>query len=232
MVHLYDGGDLISLNALALDVDGTITDKKRRLCPGALNAIRKVEDQGIPVIIVTGNILCSTKTISILLGTTGGLVAENGGVIEYGGKVSVLGDLQKCEKAYQHLRRTYDVKKVEYSSARVSEIALERSLSVEKVKEALKNWDVEVYDTQFALHLTDPTVNKGLSLLKVAKSMGVKPQEIMAIGDSENDLEFLEKAGWKVAVANSDPELKIKADYVTKKPYGDGVKEAIGRFLL
>jgi phosphoglycolate phosphatase len=222
----------ISIKALALDVDGTITDQKRRLCPGALEAIRKVEDRGVPVIIVTGNILCSTKTISILLGTTGGLVAENGGVIEYGGKISVLGDLQKCERAYLHLRETYDVKKVEYSSARVSEIALERTLPVEMVKETLKNWDVEVYDTRFALHLTDPAVNKGLSLSKVAKNMGIKPLEIMGIGDSENDLEFLEAVGWKVAVANSDPELKMKADYVTKKPYGDGVEEAIGRFLL
>ncbi|WP_286476348.1 phosphoglycolate phosphatase [Methanobacterium sp. CWC-01] len=229
---MYREDDLISIKALALDVDGTITDQKRRLCPGALEAIRKVEDRGIPVIIVTGNILCSTKTISILLGTTGGLVAENGGVIEYAGEISVLGNLEKCERAFQHLRKLYDVKKVEYSSARVSEIALERSLPVKKVKEALKSWDVEVYDTQFALHLTDPAVNKGLSLLKVAKNMGINPEEIMAIGDSENDLEFLEQAGWKVAVANSDPELKIKADYVTEKPYGDGVNEAIRRFLL
>jgi hypothetical protein len=217
---------------LALDVDGTITDQKRRLCPGALESIRKVEERGIPVIIVTGNILCATKTISILLGTTGGLVAENGGVIEYGGEISVLGNLEKCEKAFRHLQKMHEVRKVEYSSARVSEIALERSLPVKKVKESLKNWDVEVYDTQFALHLTDPAVNKGLSLLNVAKRMEVKPEEIMAIGDSENDLEFLEKAGWKVAVANSDPELKFIADYVTEKPYGDGVKEAIGRFLL
>jgi phosphoglycolate phosphatase (TIGR01487 family) len=228
---LYKEGDPISIKALALDVDGTITDDKRRLCPGALEAIRKVENQGVPVIIVTGNILCSTKTISILLGTTGGLVAENGGVIEYEGEISVLGNLEKCEKAFHHLRKIYDVKKVEYSAARVSEIALERSLPVAKVKEALKNWDIEVYDTQFALHLTDPAVNKGLSLIKVAKSMNIKPEEIMAVGDSENDLEFLEQVGWKVAVANSDPELKIKADYVTKKPYGDGVKEAVGRFL-
>lgn len=215
-----------------MDVDGTITDQKRRLCSGALEAIKKVEELGIPVIIVTGNILCATKTISILLGTTGGLVAENGGVIEYEGEISVLGNLEKCEKAFQHLRKIYDVRKVEYSSARVSEIALERSLPVNKVKDALEDWDVEVYDTQFALHLTDPAVNKGLSLLNVARKMEVKPEEIMAIGDSENDLEFLEQAGWKVAVANSDPELKNKADYVTKRSYGDGVEEAIGRFLL
>ncbi|MDP3066079.1 MAG: phosphoglycolate phosphatase [Methanobacteriaceae archaeon] len=220
------------MKAIALDVDGTITDRKKRLCPGALEAILGVEKKGLPVIIVTGNILCSTKTISILLGTTGGLVAENGGVIQWGDEISLLGNIEKCEKAYQHLRKFHDIKKVEYSSSRVSEIALHRTLPVEKVKEALKGWDIEVYDTRFALHLTDPAVNKGTSLLKVAKNMKIKPEEIMAIGDSENDLEFLEVVGWKVAVANADPELKMNADYVTNNPYGDGVKEAIGRFVL
>lgn len=213
-------------------MDGTITDGKRRLCPGALEAILGAEKKGVPVTIVTGNILCSTKTISILLGTTGGLVAENGGVVQWGDEIRLLGNIEKCEKAYQHLRKFHDIKKVEYSQSRVSEIALHCTLPVEKVREALKGWDVEVYDTRFALHITDPAVNKGTSLLKVAKNMKIKPEEIMAIGDSENDLEFLEVVGWKVAVANADPELKIKADYVTTHPYGDGVKEAIGRFVL
>ena len=212
-------------------MDGTITDGKRRLCSGALDAIKSAEKRGIPVIIVTGNILCSTKTISILLGTTGGLVAENGGVIQYKDEIQILGNLEKCEKAYQHLKKQYDVHKVEYSSSRVSEIALNRTLPVEKVKKALNGWGIEIYDTRFALHLTDPAVNKGTSLLKIAENMKIRPEEIMAIGDSENDLEFLEVAGWKVAVANADPELKIKADYVTVKSYGDGVKEAIGRFV-
>jgi hypothetical protein len=88
-----------------------------------------------------------------------------------------------------------------------------------------------LYDTGFAIHITDPSVNKGSSLILLARDLGVEPKEIMAIGDSENDLEFLEVAGIKVAVANADQELKSLADYISQKPYGDGVKEAIERFL-
>jgi hydroxymethylpyrimidine pyrophosphatase-like HAD family hydrolase len=55
--------------------------------------------------------------------------------------------------------------------------------------------------------------------------------DVMAIGDSENDLEFIEHAGFRVAVANADPELKAIADYVTSAAHGEGVAEAVQRFL-
>ena len=219
------------IKAIALDVDGTITDKKRRLCPSSLEAIRKSEEKGIPVIIVTGNILCSTRTISILLGTSGGLVAENGGVIKSSKGKYVLGDIRNCQKAFEFLETKYPVRKVEYSEQRISEIAIERDIDVKILKKSLKNFNVRLYDTGFAIHITDPSVNKGSSLILLARDLGVEPKEIMAIGDSENDLEFLEVAGMKVAVANADQELKSLADYISQKPYGDGVKEAIERFL-
>jgi hypothetical protein len=120
---------------------------------------------------------------------------------------------------------------VDFSQERVSEIAFYRTLPVELIKDALKDFDVKIYDTRFALHITDPAVDKGSALVRVAEDMGIRPEEILAIGDSENDLEFLKVAGLKVAVANANPELKARADYVTEKSYGDGVKEALERFL-
>lgn len=221
-----------NLKAIALDVDGTITDKSRKVCINAIKAIYMAENSGIPIIIVTGNILCSTKTISILFGTSGGLVAENGGVIESKGKIRILGNIKKGEMAYKFLKTQYKVKKVENSDLRVSEVALIRNIPEEVVKVTLKDYDVEVYDTKFALHLTDPDVNKGSSLEMVARDLGIKTDEILAIGDSENDIEFLRVAGMKIAVNNADDELKDMADYVTKKPHGDGVREAIERFIL
>ena len=45
-------------------------------------------------------------------------------------------------------------------------------------------------------------------------------------------MDFLKMVGVKVAVANANPELKAIADYVTEKPFGNGVKEALERFVL
>lgn len=220
------------IRAVAVDVDGTITDNRRRICTSAIKAIRKAEDAGVPVVIVTGNIMCSTNMVSILLGTSGGFVAENGGVIKSCKGEKVLGDIKKSQRAYEFLRSKLSVDKVEYSDLRVSEIALTRKIDVDIIKKVLKDFNVRIYDSKFAIHITDPSVNKGSSLKLVAGDMGVKASEILAVGDGENDVEFLSVAGVKVAVANADRELKSVADYVTEKPYGNGVAEAIERFVV
>ena len=220
------------IKAIATDVDGTITDNSRKICVNAIKAISLAEKKEIPVIIVTGNILCATNMLAIMLGTTGGLVSENGGIIKYRREKKILGDIRKCEKAYQHLKTKHSVNKVEFSDQRISEVAIERTIKEEIVKEALKDFDVEIYDTKFAIHLTDPNVDKGSSLKLLASYMNIEPADIMAIGDSENDIEFLEVAGLKVAVNNADYALKKKADYVTSKNYGDGFAEAVEKFIL
>lgn len=220
------------MKAIAVDIDGTITDANRKICVNAINAIRNAEDNGYPIILVTGNILCAARMVAVMLGTSGGIVGENGGVIQTQKKTQTIGNIEKCKPAYEYLKSRYPVEKVEFSDQRISEIAIRRTIDVNVVKETLKDFDVEVYDTQFALHITDPNVNKGKSLEIVAKDMGITLDELMAVGDSENDLEFLEVAGFKVAVANADKELKENTDYVTSKPYGDGTAEAIEKFIL
>jgi len=220
------------IKALALDVDGTITDKNRRGCISAIETIHRLEDMGIPVIIVTGNILCFTKALSTFLATSGGLVAENGGLIESQGTVKVLGNYDLCQEAYKYLKSQLPVEKVQNSDLRISEVAITRKIPVEKVKAVLSNYSVKIYDSKFAIHITDPAVDKGSSLIKVAECINIKPSEIMAVGDSENDIEFLEAVGLKVAVSNADNDLKDIADYITAKPHGGGVKEAVGKYIL
>lgn len=220
------------IKALATDVDGTITDKTRRGCLSAIETIHRVEDMGIPVIIVTGNILCFTTALTTFLSTSGGIVAENGGVINSMGKPEILGNYEVCKEAYEYLKSELPVEKVQNSNLRVSEVAITRKIPVESIKDVLESRPVKVYDSKFAIHITDPEVNKGSSLLKVAGALGVKPEEIMAVGDSENDIEFLSAAGLKVAVSNADTELKDIADYVAKKAHGDGFKEAVEKFIL
>ena len=220
------------IKAVALDVDGTITDKSRRGCISAIETIYKVETMGIPIIIATGNILCFTKALSIFLATSGGLVVENGGVIESRGSREVLGNFAKCQNAYNHLKSELPVEKVQNSNLRISEIAITRKFPVDAIKKVLEGFDVEVYDSKFAIHITDPSVNKGSSVIKVAADIGVNPRGILAVDDSENDIEFLSAAGVKVAVSNANPELKEIADYITSKPHGDGVREAVERYIL
>jgi hydroxymethylpyrimidine pyrophosphatase-like HAD family hydrolase len=38
------------MKAIAVDIDGTITDKNRKICVNAIKTIRKAEESGYPTI--------------------------------------------------------------------------------------------------------------------------------------------------------------------------------------
>jgi len=65
----------------------------------------------------------------------------------------------------------------------------------------------------------------------LANRWRISPHQIMAIGDSFNDLEMIEGAGVGVAVANAPAEVKAAADYVCKRDAAEGVVEALRALL-
>jgi len=75
-------------------------------------------------------------------------------------------------------------------------------------------------------------VSKGAALGELAELYGLQQSEVMAIGDSFNDIPMLEYAGIGVAVANAPEIVRSKADYVTLSNEEGGVAEAINRFVL
>ncbi len=82
------------------------------------------------------------------------------------------------------------------------------------------------------VEFTAAEVSKGSALDILARHLGVAQGEVMALGDSENDVSMLEFAGIGVAVRNAADEVKRAADYVAEGESGDGVVEAISRFVL
>jgi Cof subfamily protein (haloacid dehalogenase superfamily) len=82
------------------------------------------------------------------------------------------------------------------------------------------------------LEFTNIGVSKGAALKELAGLYGLVPDEVMAIGDSFNDISMLEYAGIGVAVANAPAAVRSKADYVTRSNEECGVAEAIQRFVL
>ncbi len=82
------------------------------------------------------------------------------------------------------------------------------------------------------LEVSHPDATKGVALRELAGWMKVKREEVMAFGDSFNDLEMLEFAGIGVAVANARPEVRRRARYVTSSNNDDGVAEALEKLVL
>lgn len=82
------------------------------------------------------------------------------------------------------------------------------------------------------LEMTDGSVNKGVALAALAEHYGIDQSEVMAIGDSFNDLEMINYAGLGVAMGNARPEIRDRADIITTSNEEDGVAEAIERYVL
>lgn len=82
------------------------------------------------------------------------------------------------------------------------------------------------------LELNAPGVNKGSALLALAGVLGLRPAQVMACGDSGNDLEMVRMAGLGVAMENATDAVKAVADYITADNNHDGVALAIEKFVL
>ena len=66
----------------------------------------------------------------------------------------------------------------------------------------------------------------------LAKRLGISQQDIMVLGDSENDMAMLTYAGLGVAMDNADDKVKAVADAVTADNNRDGVALAIEKYVL
>ena len=64
------------------------------------------------------------------------------------------------------------------------------------------------------------------------KTYQIKQEEVMAMGDGENDIEMLKFAGWGVAMKNAREDVKKVANVVTTSNNEDGVAKAIEKYIL
>src|SRR5512137_1147787 len=119
---------MTSIKALAVDIDGTLSDASRVLCPRAVQAMRGLK---VPVVLSTGNTHCFTRTVSVLLGTPHIYICENGGVISLSEEeMEILADIKLCEDAFHKLSPEFPLQRYNSARYRFSDIALQRNFDV------------------------------------------------------------------------------------------------------
>jgi len=82
------------------------------------------------------------------------------------------------------------------------------------------------------IEVMDKEVSKGNSVAFLANMYGIHQEEIMAIGDNENDLSMIKYAGLGVAVGNAEQCVIDQAQHVTGDYDKDGVAQVIQKFVL
>lgn len=82
------------------------------------------------------------------------------------------------------------------------------------------------------LEIGGADTGKGKALLALCDLLDVHKGEILACGDSPNDIDMLEVAGVPIAVGNAEESVKEKAVHVVAGNEADGVAEAIKKYAL
>lgn len=110
----------------------------------------------------------------------------------------------------------------------------EESELLARVRRTVCNIDsVEVMSSNYNnFEIVNNGVNKANALRFLADRLDIKREEIIAVGDNENDYSMIEYAGFGVAMGNGEDKIKNIADYITLSNDQDGVAYMIKKFVL
>lgn len=84
--------------------------------------------------------------------------------------------------------------------------------------------------TDMAVEIVNHRATKARGVRFLSRYLGIPMDEILAVGDHQNDCEMLQAAGVGAAVSNAIPAAKKCADYIAEKDHLEGVIEAIQHF--
>jgi len=103
---------------------------------------------------------------------------------------------------------------------------------IKKLPEELWEDYTVVRSEGYYLEFLNKNSSKGKALKELAGRLNISSEEVMAIGDSGNDIDMIEYASLGVAMENATDELKSKAQYITQSSDDNGVAGAINKFVL
>lgn len=83
-----------------------------------------------------------------------------------------------------------------------------------------------------SLEINYKDVSKGNAIKSLLDKYNIKEEELVCIGDNENDISMIKLAGLGIAMGNAISEVKNIADYITDTNKRDGVAKAIEKFIL
>lgn len=82
------------------------------------------------------------------------------------------------------------------------------------------------------IELNPAGISKASGLRDICELKGISMNDVVAVGDSFNDLTMIRAAGLGVAMGNAQPAVKAEADWVTSTNEQDGVARVIREKIL
>ncbi|MCH8297084.1 MAG: HAD family phosphatase [Chloroflexi bacterium] len=241
--------------AAALDLDGTIIGPDEKISPAVQEAIARLAGH-MPVFIATGREPADVLRYSKELGLTTPQVCDGGanildplrGVSVWTAPLgpanaeAVVTKLREMGSAFiathaSGTASTYD-DVPNWDLIRVSALDLDEGTADALAESFRGNKDMHVikavlpYNGLWAVDFTLAGVDKATGVSRVGKTLGVDPANMVAAGDSYNDLPMLEACGLGIAMGNAPEEVKAVAGFVAPTVEEDGLAVAINEYVL
>ncbi|WP_281252496.1 HAD family hydrolase [Oceanobacillus timonensis] len=244
--------NLSHIKLIALDMDGTLLDDKGGVSPANIKAIQAVKQQGIDVVLSTGRFINEVTDFAEIIENPSFLITANGGEIwkdfnqlierhiipidliewifdlaakseaKYWGMTTenlyYPGGFPECLHAYEWLKFG-----LETPNDNLRRNFWEKLI---KIKE------LEVTNSNFInIEINAKGVNKAKALKTVCKLKGISLDNVLAVGDSLNDISMIKESGYGVAMGNAQPDVKKAADWITESNIKDGVAQILDKLI-
>ena len=213
---------------LATDYDGTLATHGR-VNDETVAALDRLRASGRKTMLVTGRELNDLLRVFPQADLFDCIVAENGPLLYWPatGKEQVLGSRPPDEFIKALRSRNVEplvVGRVIVATWHPHEIAV-----VEVIRDL--GLDLQVIFNKDAVMVLPSGINKATGLSAALSELNISPENVVGVGDAENDRALLDLCGYGVAVANALPMLKERADFVTSGSRGAGVTELIDKLI-
>lgn len=214
--------------ALASDYDGTLaTDGV--VDRDTVEALRRLEASGRKLILVSGRQLGDLLHAFPESVIFDAVVAENGAVLYRPQSRETRVLAQPPSLHFAEALRRRGVEPLWVGQVVVATVQPNETLVIEVIREL--GLDLRVILNKGSVMVLPASVDKATGLSAALGELALSPQNVVGIGDAENDQAFLAMCGCGVAVANALDALKAGADHVTGGEAGAGVREIIDSLI-
>ncbi len=214
--------------ALATDYDGTIATHGLVDAP-TVAALHQFHESGRRLILVTGRLLDELLGIFPSATLFDRIVAENGAVV-YCPLTSEGRELASPPATkFLDVIRKRNVNPLSVGRVIVATVEPCQTIILEVIKEL--GLDLQVIFNKGTVMVLPVGMNKARGLKEALKDLQLSVENVVGVGDAENDHDFLQSCGFSAAVANALPGVKTRVQFVCEHDHGAGVRELISKVL-
>lgn len=242
------------IKLIALDMDGTLLKNDHTVSDRTRQTIKQAQEAGVTVMVSTGRPLVNCQEIVESLELSSYLITVNGSEIWDA-------DLNLIDRTMidvEHIDQMYQLAKkhgTHYWSSTVGGVFNKTTSFPEKttdhewlkfgfdveddeiresiLEELKQNEALEVTNSSLTnIEVNASGINKAAAIRKICDRLDIQMDQVMAVGDSLNDLAMIKESGIGVAMGNAQQTVKDSADWVTDTNEQDGVAKAIEKHVL